>query len=43
VPVEFAFCPHCGSEIETVCPACNKTMEKDWKVCPYCGEKKKKA
>lgn len=42
VGVDFAFCPHCGAQMESVCPSCGKKVEEKWKVCPHCGEKLKK-
>lgn len=42
VNVNFAFCPHCGAQLENICPKCGKQVETEWKVCPHCGEKLKK-
>ncbi len=39
VASNFAFCPHCGAQIQTVCPECGKPIEKDWRACPHCGKK----
>ncbi len=33
----FAFCPHCGKNLEKTCPACGKPVANDWKACPACG------
>lgn len=35
----YAFCPHCGMQIEAVCPSCKKSVNSEWRVCPHCGEK----
>ncbi len=35
----YAFCPHCGMQIEAVCPNCKKSVNSEWQVCPYCGKK----
>jgi RNA polymerase subunit RPABC4/transcription elongation factor Spt4 len=41
VGADFAFCPHCGAQMEGVCPSCGKKVEEEWKVCPHCGDKLK--
>ena len=33
----FAFCPHCGKDLQNTCPGCQSQVEKGWKVCPHCG------
>jgi hypothetical protein len=33
----FAFCPQCGTQLSPACPACKRSVEPDWKSCPYCG------
>jgi RNA polymerase subunit RPABC4/transcription elongation factor Spt4 len=33
----FAYCPHCGFNLEPACPACKRAVEPSWKICPTCG------
>ncbi len=35
----FAYCPHCGSQMQPTCPECKKQVEPNWKACPHCGTK----
>lgn len=34
---DYAFCPHCFTQLKKRCPQCNEFIEKDSKICPYCG------
>ena len=38
---EHTFCVNCGSLVRTKCSMCSNIIELDWKVCPYCGDKKR--
>lgn len=33
----FAFCPQCGAQLSTACPACKRPVEPNWQRCAYCG------
>lgn len=33
----FAFCPHCGTQMSPACPVCKRAVEAGWQRCPYCG------
>ncbi|MBN2091599.1 zinc ribbon domain-containing protein [candidate division KSB1 bacterium] len=33
----YAFCPHCGIQLQANCPSCHKPISSDWIVCPHCG------
>jgi len=33
----FAFCPHCGANLQRTCPQCHKVVEAGWSACAYCG------
>lgn len=33
------YCPDCGEAI-TICPACEATVDVDWKFCPFCGRER---
>jgi len=35
----FAYCPHCGAQMQPTCPDCKKQVESNWKACPHCGTK----
>lgn len=37
VNADFAFCPHCGTQLHRACPECGKSVEPEWKACPLCG------
>ena len=37
VQPNFAFCPQCGNEISSVCPACKRAVAPGWKRCAFCG------
>lgn len=39
VGADFAFCPHCGTQLQRTCPQCGKSVEPAWKACPHCGAK----
>ena len=39
VASSFAYCPHCGSQMQPTCPECKRQVEPDWKACPHCGTK----
>ena len=34
----FAFCPNCGTSLNTSeCPACGRKVDRAWSACAYCG------
>jgi hypothetical protein len=33
----FAFCPHCGANLQKTCSQCHKVVEAGWSACAYCG------
>jgi len=35
---EQTVCPHCGYTLLPVCSKCGQTLERDWKICPYCQQ-----
>ncbi len=35
----FVACPECGKRLIKVCGTCSKTVDADWKYCPYCADK----
>jgi RNA polymerase subunit RPABC4/transcription elongation factor Spt4 len=37
---EHTYCINCGQLVRAKCNACSNVIELDWKVCPYCGDKK---
>lgn len=37
---EHTYCTNCGNLVKATCNACSNIIELDWKVCPYCGDKK---
>ena len=37
VQEEFAFCPHCRTELRQPCVECERLIDLRWDVCPYCG------
>jgi hypothetical protein len=39
---EYLQCPECADIIRVHCSNCDRVIEKDWKVCPYCGDNKTK-
>ena len=34
---EFLYCPHCHTQLKKACRACDRPLELDWNICPYCG------
>jgi RNA polymerase subunit RPABC4/transcription elongation factor Spt4 len=34
---EFLYCPHCHTQLKKACHACDRPLELDWNICPYCG------
>ncbi len=38
-PVEESFvrCPHCAASLQTSCESCGMRLQREWRVCPYCG------
>jgi uncharacterized OB-fold protein len=38
---EHMYCNSCGNLVKATCQKCDNVIELDWKVCPYCGDKKK--
>jgi len=39
---DFEYCPECGLSLKNDCNSCKKQSFKDYKICPFCGEKKNK-
>jgi len=39
LPLNFHYCPHCGTEARVPCKKCKKLVSKDWQACAYCGTK----
>ncbi|HUZ00885.1 MAG TPA: zinc ribbon domain-containing protein [Thermomicrobiaceae bacterium] len=37
VQEEFAFCPHCRTELRQPCVECERLIDLRWDVCPFCG------
>jgi len=34
----FAFCPNCGTNLQTAeCKACGQKVDPKWRMCPHCG------
>ena len=33
---EFLRCPHCLRKLKDACTTCNKPLDPEWKICPYC-------
>lgn len=33
---EFNFCPNCKEKLKTECSSCKKTIQINWKNCPFC-------
>ncbi len=34
----FAFCPNCGTNLQTAeCKACGQKVDLKWRICPHCG------
>lgn len=40
LPLEFQYCPACGTEARNACKHCKKLVSKGWSICPYCGDRK---
>lgn len=36
-PVEFAFCPNCGTKSKNNCPKCGLEVNSNFSFCPNCG------
>lgn len=37
VQEDYAFCPHCRTELRQPCVACNHLIDLRWEICPFCG------
>ncbi|MCC5912367.1 MAG: zinc ribbon domain-containing protein [Clostridiaceae bacterium] len=35
-----AFCPNCREKLREICTSCKKTIDINWRYCPYCGDTK---
>ncbi len=38
----FIFCPRCGYDVRVKCGGCEVYLEREWRVCPFCGKKQPK-
>jgi len=38
IDAKVLFCPYCGSFKQDTCEKCQMAVEKDWKICGFCGE-----
>lgn len=36
VEKDFRRCPNCMRKLKDPCVTCNKPLEPEWKICPYC-------
>jgi len=34
---DFLYCPYCHTQLRKSCIVCDKIMQLDWNLCPYCG------
>ncbi|MGC9400358.1 MAG: double zinc ribbon domain-containing protein [Anaerolineae bacterium] len=34
---DFLYCPHCHTRLKKACVVCERSLELDWNLCPYCG------
>ena len=35
---DYIVCPHCSHTLKPACTACGKSLERTWRVCPFCQE-----
>jgi type II secretory ATPase GspE/PulE/Tfp pilus assembly ATPase PilB-like protein/FixJ family two-component response regulator/RNA polymerase subunit RPABC4/transcription elongation factor Spt4 len=38
IDAKVLFCPYCGCFKQDTCEKCQMAVEKDWKICGFCGE-----
>ena len=38
IDAKVLFCPYCGAFKQDTCEKCQMAVEKDWKICGFCGE-----
>jgi len=43
IDAKVLFCPYCGSFKQDTCEKCQMAVEKDWKICGFCGNPLKEA
>ncbi len=34
---DFLYCPYCHKQLQKSCVVCDKVLELEWNLCPYCG------
>jgi RNA polymerase subunit RPABC4/transcription elongation factor Spt4 len=37
VSSDYMYCPKCFTQLKKCCDECKKGVDKDAKICPYCG------
>ena len=37
VQSDFVLCPNCHQKLKNLCPGCNRALELNWSICPYCA------
>jgi len=34
---DFLYCPYCHTQLRKSCIVCDKVLQLEWNLCPYCG------
>lgn len=34
---DYLYCPYCHTQLQKTCIACERALDLDWNLCPFCG------